>query len=110
MRFFISFSVFEFFQFLHFLLGNFDFFLTGTEFQFIYRKFLNLLFVVYFDNDFDSLAKNIYILYSSLNSIRKCDSVPDSRKFLIQLLVCFLFVLETAHQSAAYAGNLGLVQ
>ncbi len=62
----------------------------GTEFQFIYRKFLNLLFIVYFHNDFDSLTKNIYTLYSSLNSIRKCDSITDSRKFLVQFLVGFL--------------------
>ena len=49
-------------------------------------------------------------MYSSGKPIRSCNCISQSRKLFIQLFICFLLVLQAAHQSSAHTGNLCLVK
>ena len=89
-------------QFLHFLFGNLHFLLSGTEFQFAYREFLNFFLITNFYYYLYKLAEYIYTLYIALDSVWSSYRISDSRKSAIQLLIGLLLILQTAHQSSAY--------
>ena len=64
--------------------------LSRSEFQVIYRKFLNFFLVINLYNYLYTLTEHIYTVYSSGKSIRSRNCISQARKLFIQLFVCLL--------------------
>ena len=81
------------------------------ELKFLHRILPDLLFVALDGHDYlHLLTQHIDTLYLALQAVGSGHIVPKSRQMAVQLLVGLLLMLQAAHQSAAYAGNLRRVQ
>ena len=71
---------------------------------------VEFFFVVHFHNDAGCLAEDIDALDQAIEAVRGLHFIAGMRKGLVEFLIDFGLVFETAHQSPAHAGNLAGVE
>ena len=72
--------------------------------------FMDFLLVPYIHHSSDGLAQDIDRLDLTDQAIRAFHLIAHAGQVLVELFIRLLFVLEAAHQSPAYAGDLGRVE
>lgn len=101
------------FQLLQFLFGKFHiiFFATSPlKSKPVHLILADLFLISYIHHYLDQLTEHINALHLSFQSVIGGNIIADTGQPAVQFLVSLFLILQTAHQSAADAGNLGRIQ
>ena len=80
--------------------------MLSLEVKLSYLIFMYLFFVAVLHNDFHQLTQYIHTLHYTLAAVLRGHKIPDIGQSAVQLLIGLLLVFQTAHQTAADAGDL----